>query len=112
MPAMRVCSCTSCPAHPGSCPELVTRGRCGRCGTQYERRRGTRQARGYDAAHDKLRRSWKPRVETGMVRCARCDRYITLGQAWDLGHTDDRTTWTGPEHASCNRSAGGKAAHR
>lgn len=103
--AMRVC-----PA-PG-CPELTPGGPCAVHRRQREQQRGTRQQRGYGAEHSRLRRSWRPRVETGMVRCARCDTYITLGQAWDLGHNDDRTAWTGPEHATCNRSAGGKAAHQ
>jgi hypothetical protein len=82
-----------------------------------ERARGTRQQRGYDKAHDSLREDWRPKVERGGVHCmARVcvmpARLILLGQAWDLGHTEDRTKWTGPEHAKCNRSAGGKASHR
>ena len=109
MPAKRVCST------PG-CPNLTAGGRCDECRPAYERQRGTRQQRGYDAEHDRLRRRWRPRVERGTVHChARVCveglRLILPGQAWDLGHTDDRTAWTGPEHATCNRSAGGKAAH-
>lgn len=116
MARMRVCSCISCPAHPGSCPELTTARRCQACGQQAEARRGSRQARGYDAAHERERARWEPKVQLGGVHChaVRClmpARLILLGQAWDLGHTADRTAWTGPEHSVCNRSAGGKAAH-
>lgn len=116
MARMRVCSCIGCPAHNGSCPELTTERRCAPCADQAELRRGRRQARGYDAEHDRLRARWKPKVEACTVHChaQTCvmpARLILPGQAWDLGHSADRTTWTGPEHAVCNRSAGGKAAH-
>lgn len=109
MARMRVCS------QPG-CPTLSTNRRCDEHASAYERRRGSRQARGYDAAHDRLRERWRPKVERGGVHChaERClmpARLILLGQAWDLGHTPDRTAWTGPEHERCNRSAGGRAAH-
>ena len=50
-----------------------------------------------------LRRGYHP-VEAGDVRCARCGERIE-GEPWDLGHTDDRTAYTGPEHARCNRAA-------
>jgi hypothetical protein len=114
--ALTVCPCSGCPAHPYRCTALVRGGRCPRCERQADRARGSRQARGYDTEHDRLRARWKPRVEAGGVHChaAVCvepARLILAGQAWDLGHTADRTAWTGPEHASCNRSAGGKAAH-
>lgn len=97
-----------------TCPNLRP---CPDHARQAERRRGTRQQRGYDATHDRRREQWRPQVETGMVDChaALCVmplRRILLGQAWDLGHTPDRSTWTGPEHSVCNRSAGGKAAHQ
>jgi hypothetical protein len=113
---MRVCACIGCPAHEGSCPDLTQARRCPRCGTQAELRRGTRQQRGYNAEHDRLRAQWKPKVEAGQVDChARVClmpiRRILIGARWDMGHTDDRTTWTGPEHRRCNRAAGGKAAH-
>ena len=102
---MKVC------AVPG-CPNLVRTGsRCTTHARQQELRRGTRQQRGYDAAHDRLRADWVPRVATGRVTCARCGNRIHPGTPWDLGHTDDRTAYTGPEHAACNRSAGGKSAH-
>jgi hypothetical protein len=107
--ALKVCS-------EPRCPELTDKTRCPKCAGAYERRRGTRQARGYTAQHDTLRARWKPKVETGQVDCHAITcllptRRIHLGMAWDLGHTADRTAWTGPEHSVCNRSAGGKASH-
>jgi hypothetical protein len=63
-------------------------------------------ARGYGSLHQRERERWRPKVEAGLVDCARCKRPL-LGQPWDLGHTDDRTGYTGPECATCNRSAGG-----
>jgi len=113
--AQRVCRCTGCPAHQGSCPTLVDRGRCAPCGQQHELRRGRRQARGYDTEYDQARRSWAVRVARGGVHChaPRClmpARLILPGQTWDLGHDEQRRI-RGPEHQLCNRSAGGKAAH-
>lgn len=102
---MKVCR------EPG-CPQLVTGTRCPEHARAVEARRGSRQARGYDAEHDRLRAEWVPRVAAGNVRCARCHRLITPGSAWDLGHVDgDRRRYQGPEHADCNRSAGGRSAH-
>jgi len=51
--AMRVCSCVGCPAHPGSCPETTTGGRCTRCNRAAEQRRGTARQRGYDRRHER-----------------------------------------------------------
>jgi hypothetical protein len=106
---MRVCATSGCPA-------LTTQRRCEPCQTRYEQARGTRQARGYDAAHDRQRKRWEPQVLAGLVDChaTRClapVRRILPGEPWDLGHTPDRKGWTGPEHARCNRSAGGRAGH-
>ncbi len=96
---------------PG-CGTLATyRGHCAPHARQAETNRGTRQQRGYNRHHDTLRRRWAPRVDRGLVDCARCGERIHPGQPWDLGHTDDRTAWTGPEHVTCNRTAGGQAAH-
>ena len=99
-------------ATPG-CPRLVPPGtrHCADHARQADRARGSRQARGYDRHHDRQRAQWAPLVATGTIPCARCGRPIPPGQPWDLGHSDDRTTWTGPEHATCNRAAGGRAAH-
>jgi len=85
--------------------------RCLPCAAERDKRRGTRQQRGYDAEHDRTRAQWAPQVATGRVPCARCGVLIAHGAPWDLGHADDRTSWSGPEHAACNRAAGGKAAH-
>lgn len=68
----------------------------------------TTSTRGYGAAHQAQRGKWRSTVEAGHATCARCGQPIAPGTPWDLGHTDDRTAWTGPEHASCNRSAGGR----
>lgn len=78
-----------------------------------KRRQGPRlntTERGYGAAHQKLRNEWKPRVERGEVPCARCGQLIEPGARWNLGHTDDRTGWTGPEHPLCNQRASAKVA--
>lgn len=105
---MRVCP-------TAGCPEITPGGPCDACRAKREHARGTRQARGYDRAHDQLRAKLKPGVDTGLVDCTAPTcierlRRILPGQAWDLGH-DDQRRHRGPEHASCNRSAGGKAAH-
>jgi len=72
-------------------------------------------ARGYGWQHQKERARWARRVEKGDVVCARCRRLILPGQRWDLGHVDgtERTVYSGPEHAGCNRAtATHKAMHK
>jgi hypothetical protein len=104
-------------AEPG-CPEVQAARRCPTHAREVDRARGSRQQRGYDVEHDRLRRWWKPKVDAVTVHChaAVCiepsGRLILPFQTWDLGHLPDRSGWTGPEHSRCNRSAGGKAAHR
>lgn len=64
----------------------------------------------------RLRATWSARVEAGQVDCARCGRTILPGQPWDLGHAVDRamggrdSDGLYPEHARCNRAAGGRLA--
>jgi hypothetical protein len=73
----------------------------------------SRTERGYGLEHQQLRQRWAPIVAAGTVRCPRCGRDIHAGQAWDLGHDDqDRSLYTGPEHALCNRRAGARAGNR
>jgi hypothetical protein len=65
--------------------------------------------RGYDRRHRVLRRWFALAVARGDVVCWRCGRVIRPGQSWDLGHDDhDRSRYSGPEHAHCNRSAGAR----
>ncbi|TDH48507.1 hypothetical protein E2F47_23595 [Mycobacterium eburneum] len=52
-----------------------------------------------------MRAAWAPVVATGRVQCARCGQQIEHTDAWDLGHTSDRSGYNGPEHEDCNRSA-------
>lgn len=77
----------------------------------------TTVGRGYGAKHQALRRRWAPIVAAGGVICAKVaegkclradDQHIQPGEPWDLGHTDDRSAYTGPEHVECNRAAGGR----
>lgn len=98
-----------CPK-PG-CGTLTTGGPCNAHAKADDHARGTRQARGYDQAHDAERRRWQAELAIRPVACARCDQPIHPGEPFDLGHTDDRTAWTGPEHQRCNRAAGGRASH-
>jgi hypothetical protein len=104
---MRVCSTPGCPAI------LPTAGKCPEHAREAEARRGSRQARGYDSNHDRLRKTWAATVRTGTVICWRCGEPISRTEPWDLGHDDtDRTTYRGPEHANrCNRAAAGRKSH-
>lgn len=99
-----------CPV-PG-CPAITTGGRCPTHAREAERRRGTRQQRGYNNTHDQTRKQWAPLVATGTVSCSRCHTLIHPTEPWALDHTDDRTTYLGPSHELCNNAAGGRAAHR
>jgi 5-methylcytosine-specific restriction protein A len=49
---MRVCPCTRCAAHEGTCPTITTGGRCAPCRTRADAARGTARQRGYDQAHE------------------------------------------------------------
>lgn len=74
-----------------------------------KRKQATSAARGYNASHKAERRRWELRLAQGEeVFCARCGAMIDAKSDWDLGHTDDRLSWTGPECVRCNRSAGGR----
>ena len=75
--------------------------------------RRTTTERGYGAEHRKVRAQWQTELEQrGALPCARCGELIHHGEAWDLGHTDDRSAYTGPEHRRCNRADGGRRRHR
>lgn len=65
--------------------------------------------RGYGYEHTQIRKAWADKLAAaGTLPCARCNKPITRGQPWDLGHNPTRTGYTGPEHVRCNRSAGGR----
>jgi hypothetical protein len=74
---------------------------------------GSTTARGYGAKHQAERKRWaKELARLGVLPCARCGEPIHDGDEWDLGHTDDRTGYTGPEHSGrCNRADGGRRRH-
>jgi hypothetical protein len=76
------------------------------------RHRGTTTQRGYDGSHRAVRRQWETAVANGMAVCPRCGTLIQPGELWDLDHDDNRTTYRGPAHRSCNRAAGARNAAR
>lgn len=69
---------------------------------------GGSTARGYGSKHRAERARWLPTVKRGETECSRCCYLIEPDEPWDLGHSDDRTTWTGPEHRDCNRADGAR----
>lgn len=70
---------------------------------------GSTSARGYGADHQRLRKRLLP-LAYGTT-CWRCGETMWPWQVLDLGHTEDRTAYTGIEHASCNRAAGARKGH-
>lgn len=66
----------------------------------------------YGAEHRALRKTWAQRVQAGAVSCWRCGEWIPPGSRWHLGHSDDGSTYMGPEHPRCNIRAASKEAHR
>lgn len=73
-----------------------------------ERRRGR--------ADQLARRALAPLVAAGLAYCPRCREKIAPDDEWDAGHVHDLASGGHPdgvrvpEHARCNRSAGGKLA--
>lgn len=72
---------------------------------------GSTHARGYGHEHEAQRRAWAHKVNRGeadchAVRCLEASRHIAPHSDWHMGHTPDRTRWTGPEHPRCNTSEG------
>lgn len=103
MPASRVCPVPGCPA-------LIPAGvkRCATHQAEHERRRGSPTARGYGTQHRALRDTYLPALPSGTVRCVTCG--VVLTDTLDLGHTDDRRGYLGPQCPRCNRGAGGARA--
>ena len=103
--AKRVC------AEPG-CPTLTHTTRCPTHTRAKDQARGTRQARGYDAEHQRIRATWQARIDAGEhITCWRPDcNTVLTGRAWHLGHHDNRTH-AGPECVACNLSHAGRASH-
>ena len=105
--AKRVC------AEP-RCPELTDSTRCPAHTRARDKARGTRQQRGYGAAHEREAKAWRAKVARGeLVLCWRCGQPITDPTDCHLGHDDlDRSITRGPEHGRlCNLRAAGKARH-
>ena len=103
--------CTGCKAIYDPRSTGSRAGRCPACSRAHDRARGSREERGYGAAHRRTRATWQARMDAGeTIRCWRCTEPITYGEPWDLGHDDhDRSITHGPEHAHCNRSAAGRS---
>lgn len=68
--------------------------------------------RTYGQRHRELRRQLQKQVDAGAAICHRCNRLITPGSAWHLGHSDHPMAkmlgiYLGPEHAVCSWESGG-----
>ena len=72
----------------------------------------SREARGYGQTHRRMREIVAKTVEAGEAYCARCGRLIAPGAPGYFGHSNDRLTWTGPEHRYCNRSAAARRGNK
>lgn len=100
-------------AEPG-CPELTKARRCATHQAQLERDRGTRQERGYDAAHFATRDALLP-LAYG-ARCPLCSQYMYPHQELHLDHstplaTDATSRGDRIVHARCNLRKGSRLAN-
>lgn len=102
--AKRVC------IEPG-CPTVSDSTRCPACTRAKDKARGTRQQRGYDVHHDRLRAAWQRKLNAGaIVYCWRpdCGKRINPHN-WTLGHCDtDRNRYHGPECPPCDYAVTGR----
>jgi len=105
--------CLGMPGQP--CGKLTDKpgSRCERCARLHEatRRpdRPTARQRGYDSAHDTLRRALLPAAYG--TPCPRCGQPMLQGQELHFGHTvaravDPTSRADHFEHRHCNESAG------
>lgn len=77
-----------------------------------QRHRGTTTQRGYGHDHQRLRKQLLARWRPGDI-CARCLMPMWGPPAYiDLGHTADRTGYTGLEHRRCNRADGARRGNQ
>ncbi|MEW2474622.1 endonuclease domain-containing protein [Micromonospora gifhornensis] len=69
--------------------------------------RATTTTRGYGWAHQQARARAIAQMHDGQP-CVRCNQPMRKAQAklLDLDHTDDRRTYRGLAHRTCNRRAG------
>ena len=65
-----------------------------------------RASRGYGSVHKATRERYAALVASGLAVCARCGLSIEPGAPWDLGHTEDRTGYSGPEHQEVQPARG------
>jgi hypothetical protein len=97
-----------CLGVPGKkCGRLTEGTRCAGCRSERERQRGSRQQRGYDQGHVRMREALLPGAYG--KPCPRCGELMLRGQALDLGHSvdlrvDPRARGDRIEHAHCNRA--------
>ena len=104
--AKRVCN-------QAGCPTLIDAGaRGGRCAEHeraYDKSRGTRQERGYDAQHERTRAELLP--DAYGQACHFCGERMWPHQNLALDHTEDRSGYRGIVHADYRDCrAGGNAA--
>ena len=76
-----------------------------------KRWRGTTTQRGYGADHQALRRQLLAQFTPGQP-CARCGQPMWTKAHIDLGHTADRSAYTGLEHRRCNRADGARRGNK
>jgi hypothetical protein len=84
---------------------------------------GQTTEQGYGWRHQQERARWVKFQEDGgddergglLCRadpCIEATSWIQPGEAWDLGHDPGQRRHRGPEHVSCNRSAGARQSNR
>lgn len=100
-PGLRVCL-------ESGCPTIGDTPRCAAHRSERERERGSRQERGYGAAHEAIRRTLLARHVEGTL-CRACGRPMLLRQGLDAAHTvplrvDPSAVADHLEHRSCNQA--------